>query len=62
MSIIRFNALNETLKRKPVQVQEISAKRSDLFGASYRSENRGLRKKNKKKKWILKLENQAQLH
>ena len=32
MAIIRFNALNETLKRKPVEVQEISAKRSDLFG------------------------------
>ena len=31
MAIIRFNALNETLKRKPVQVQEISAKRSDLY-------------------------------
>ncbi len=32
MATIRFNALNETLKRKPVQVEEISAKRSDLFG------------------------------
>ncbi|MFT6335885.1 MAG: glutamine synthetase [Halioglobus sp.] len=32
MAIIRFNALNETLKRKPVEIQEISAKRSDLFG------------------------------
>ncbi len=31
MAIIRFNALNETLKRKPVEVQEISAKRSDLY-------------------------------
>ena len=32
MSTIRFNALQETLKRKPIQVEEKSIKRSELFG------------------------------
>lgn len=32
MSTIRFNALRETLSRKPIHIQEQSAKRSELFG------------------------------
>jgi glutamine synthetase len=32
MAIIRFNALKETLKRKPIIIAEQSVKRSELFG------------------------------
>lgn len=32
MSTIRFNALRETLTRKPVEIKEVSSKRSELFG------------------------------
>lgn len=32
MAIIRFNALNETLNRKPIKIKEQSVKRSELFG------------------------------
>ena len=32
MSTIRFNALKETLSRKPIKVEEQSVKRSELFG------------------------------
>ncbi|MFZ1703783.1 MAG: glutamine synthetase III [Saprospiraceae bacterium] len=32
MAIIRFSALEESLKRKPLQIKEISGSRSDLFG------------------------------
>ena len=32
MSTLRFHAVKESLNRKPVDVQEISQKRSDLFG------------------------------
>ncbi len=32
MPIIRFNALKETLQRKPIKIEEQSVKRSELFG------------------------------
>ena len=32
MATIRFNALKETLKRKPIKIQEVCVKRSELFG------------------------------
>ena len=32
MATIRFNALKETLQRKPIKIEEHSVKRSELFG------------------------------
>jgi len=39
MSTLRFNALKETLRRKPVKIEELTSKRSDLFGTKVFSLN-----------------------